>query len=129
MPRHFSIDLGPSGQNLDDVLTFDLRGVVDGEEWTETFEALPAMPVGVLADLGGWTFPASKSVEFVAGLLTPESEERFRELVHDKKRIVRDVDLADLVRRLLVEYSGRPTMPPSGSSNGATTTGTTSTGG
>lgn len=127
--RHFSIDLGPSGLIQDDPLTFDFTGSVNGEAWVETFECLPSLPVGALADLGGWEFPASKSVEFVAGCLTHESEERFRLLVLDKVKIVSANDLAEVCRRLLMAYSGRPQPPPVGSPNGAATTGTTSTGG
>lgn len=129
MPRHFSIDLGPSGLIQDDPLTFDFTGEVDGEAWVETFECLPKLPVGTIAELGGWSFPASKAVEFVAGCLTQESDDRFRALIHDKTRIVNDADLAKVVQQLLVEYSGRPTTPPVASPNGAATTGITSTGG
>lgn len=129
MPRHFSIDLGPTGLVQEDPLTFDFTGTIDGEQWTEIFECLPRLPVGTIAELGGWSFPASKGVEFVAGCLTQESEDRFRALIHDKVRIVNDFDLAKVVQQLLVEYSGRPTTPPVGSPNGAATIGTTSTGG
>lgn len=129
MPRHFSIDLGPAGLVQEDPLTFDFRGTVDGEAWTEMFECLPRLPVGVLAELGGWTFPSSKAVEFVAGCLTQESEERFRALIFDKVRIVGDEDLAKVVQQVLVEYSGRPTVPSVVSPNGAATTGTISTDG
>lgn len=128
-PRHFSIDLGPSGLIEDDPLTFDFKGVLNGEPWTEVFECLPKIPAGATAALGGWSFPVSLSVEFIAGCLTRESEDRFRALILDKERIVDGADLAQVVQNILMEYTGRPPKPPVVSPNGAATTGTTSTGG
>lgn len=127
--RHFKIDLGPSGLIQDDPISFSVTGSIDGEAWEQTFECLPALPVGTLAALGGWTFPASQGVEFVAGCLTQESEDRWRLLVRDKQRVVTDVDLANIVRNLLVQYTGRPQTPSTESPNGAATIGTTSTDG
>lgn len=113
-----------------DSVDFSVSGKTrEGLPWSETFTALPAMPVGCLVDLGNGTMPATDCAVFVAGLLMPESTERFEALIRDKDRIITDYALADIMQRLFSAMVGRPTAPPVDSQGGSSATGTTSMGG
>lgn len=129
-----AIDLTPPKRGFADAFPVILRGRTlpdeDGnsDDWSETFTCLPEMPIGILADLGDWSFPPWRCVAYIRGLLIPGDEERFDQLIHDKTRVVTEANLAQIVARLLTEISGFPTDEPSVSPNGAGTIGTTSTG-
>lgn len=128
----FVIDLGPRGDlPRDENIEFDIAGVTrDGEPWVESFEALPAMPAGLLADIAdGLLLPIPKMAAFMINLLEPDSATRFEALIRDKDRLIRDVDLAAITNRLLEEMTGRPPAPSVDLPGGAGNTGTTSTGG
>lgn len=110
---------------------FEITGTtrVEGVPWIESFKALPAMPIGLLADLGDGIMPASDSAKFIVGCLDPDHRERFEELIRDPDRIITDSALAQVLTQLFSAMTGRPTMPPVVSSPGVNATGTTSTGG
>lgn len=112
-------------------ISFEIAGHhrVTKERWTETFSALPAMPIGVLADLGNGVMPAADSSRFVRRCLVPEDHDRFDLLLRDPDRIVTDRALANVMTSLFNAMTGRPTRPLVDSSAGADVTGTTSTGG
>lgn len=137
---HFSIVTKDRG----DPITFDVSGLtLHGDKWTETFTSLPALPIGLLADLGDGVFPAKIAAEFIHGLLEPGyeetdaegktfwvagSDERFARLIRDKNRLVVDADLAAILQQLFAALTGRPTQPSSGSPTGSDGVGTTSMG-
>lgn len=122
----FSLEVEAPNEAIDFVLT---GRTVAGDRWEELFTALPAMPIGALVDLGDGMMPATDCARFVAGLLMPESAERFELLIRDKARIITDQALAALTTKLFSAMTGRPTKPPADSLGGSSATGTTSTGG
>jgi len=132
MTRRFTIDLGPGGDQPDgDNIEFVITGTtLAGEAWSEVFTTLPAMPAGLLVDIAeAEMMPIPKFASFMAGLLLPPDAERFDALIRDKDRLIRDVDLAVIVDRVLGAMTGRPSSPSVVSPGGVSNTGITSTGG
>lgn len=66
-------------------------------------------------------------VDLFAKVMQPDEHTRFRAFVEDPSHLV-DADLlCEILNDLMEASAGRPTPPPSGSPDGPSTTGTTST--
>lgn len=91
-------------------LTFKLHG--------EDFSCHPAIQGKVLLNLaanGSSEDPAAaaKTIDsFFGYVLTPESNERFQNLLMDPERIVSMDTLSDIVQWLIEEYTNRPNQQP-----------------
>ena len=91
----------------------------------ETFECVPKLPVGILADLTtGGTRGLPWILDFLRAVLaTTDDEERFEEMIRSKDVIVDGEMLSNVVDWLLEEYTGRPTTPPRNLRPGRSSTG------
>jgi hypothetical protein len=119
----------------------DLQGPVftiegetrDGTPFAETFHGLPA-PTGMMS-FKLLAASASRAraeriavgTEFLLAVIDPDDEDRFAELVADKRRFVSGETIGEVARWLIEWYTGRPTLPPSGSPDGRSETPDTST--
>lgn len=115
------------GTKIDD---FEALGFeVNGSE----FEAVPAIPGTVLLDFikdadsdsGGDS--ARALYNFFEKVLEDDDYRRFRGVLDDPKVIIDLEFIGEIASWLVSEYSARPTTPPSPSSSGESTPGTTST--
>lgn len=104
-----------------DVVYYDRRG----KEQTVTFHCHPEPPAVATEDFSrlqaeGRTVEGARL--YIQGCLLDEHTSTFEQLYRDKK--ISQDDIVGLFSYIQEEYSDRPTQPPSGSSNGRTTTGT-----
>lgn len=103
----------------------------DKQPESHHFDCLPIPPGGAIADLflafqGSITVKTAGCVQFIMGCLTDEDAERFNEVIHDKKSVVRTDKLSEIAMWLVETYTLRPSMPSSGSANGSQQTRATS---
>jgi hypothetical protein len=96
---------------------FDLNG--------QDYECLPQLPAGYSFDL--LMYGNRKAAEFFDVILTEESAERFNAAIRDATVVVPQATVDEIIRWLVEVYTGRPTGPSNGSSNGASTIEATST--
>jgi hypothetical protein len=88
----------------------------DGGEFEETFRCLPELPGGQLLNVvlsadGGIVLQTRAALAFVESAIVPEDEERWTELVFDKRRIVPAATVARIAHHLIERYIGLPTLP------------------
>lgn len=119
--KDFSAPVGAEGDTPREATTFTLSGVTQDdkkEAWSETFTCLETPPAGVLDRLvsaishdkmGRRVFDAPSLIAFCDGILIEADEDRFRELVYDKRRVVKIEVLGDMVIWLAEELAGHPT--------------------
>jgi len=93
-------------------VTFDLDG--------QTYECIALLPAGFGLDI--LRYGSSKAAEFFDVIMLPASAERFAAAIRDPEHPVPQETLDEVIRWLVEVYTGRPTGPPSGSSNGGPTT-------
>lgn len=113
---------------------FTIEGVTrEGEDFAETFHGMAA-PTGMMSFrllAAGASRSASEriavGVEFIMAVIEPDEEERFSTLVADKRRFVSGETIGQVGKWLIEWYTGRPTLPPSGSPDGRSLTTDTST--
>lgn len=106
------------------------------EEWSETFRCLPEAPGATLDDLvsavsvddeGNISFSRVSVLRFIRSVVVESDEQRWNEMVRDKRRLV-DLDvLGEIMMDLAAGYTGRPIGPQrtspgssAGIANGAT---------
>lgn len=77
---------------------------------TETFTCLKVAPAGTMQHFAR----TGDMVEFIAGLLVPEDEPRWREIIHSKDFIVESDTVIDICNRLAEVFTGRPIKPSTG---------------
>lgn len=96
-----------------------------------TFKCVPTMPAGVLIELGeqpdDTSNPLARVANFFRSVLIDSDVARFNELLTSKTYQVPFETLTDVMEWLIEEYTARPTMPPSSSEAGRSTTGNGST--
>lgn len=99
---------------------------------SESFTCLPQAPISQIRLV--WLMSSSNPLValdacygFIFSVLDPESEQRFRDLLDDKTRIVPHDALAEIAAWLVQEFAYRPFLEASGSSDGATPSGDAST--
>lgn len=100
-------------------ITFEIGGYRgNGEVWKETFTSLPEAPPGVLDDLatsslvddkGNRRYNTPSLLAFFEGVMIDEDVVRFREIMHDKDRVVSIETLGDVMTYLAEELTDRPT--------------------
>ena len=118
MPHKNFAPASAQGAGPREPVTFTLSGKTPtGEEWAEKFTCLEEAS-GVLDDLassasydaqGNRVFHAPSLVSFVAGVLVPEDEARFRRLTKDKTHVVPLETLGEITLWLSEELVGHPT--------------------
>jgi hypothetical protein len=121
-------------KSVDDFIEFTVEGkTLDGEEWSETFQALPRIPAGVLDDLTAYaTMDALGNVMFSQPFITAFFEkvlvdgdgERFTDMVHDRERLV-DIELLGKIMDALGEKIGGLPFASSSVSTGGRSSGRT----
>lgn len=110
--------------------------VESDEEWEETFRCLPVAPGGALDDIaaavsiddhGRMTFNKVSVLRFIRAVLVEADEQRFDEVVRDKRRMVELDVLGEIMIDLSEGYTNRPTGPQrtSPGSSAGTDTGST----
>lgn len=97
-------------------------------EWSESFEALPVVPMAAAASMTEAFFVDEASgrrqvnpgavIGFIRDALPEADARRFMALVYAKDKLIRIEVLSDLVQYLVNRYTGRPTGPLSSSSYG-----------
>lgn len=94
----------------------------------ERFELLPAAPAAAMFDLAATGLSGTACKQFLEAVLVDDDLERFAKILAAKTDPVSVDDLIDVTRRLVEVYTGRPTRPSTGSPDGRSGTGATSTG-
>lgn len=95
----------------------------------ERFDLLAAAPAGAMFDLAAAGLTGTSCRRFIEAVLADDSDiERFAKVLAQKHDPVSLDDLGDLARRLVEVYTGRPTPPSTGSPDGRSGDGDTSTG-
>jgi hypothetical protein len=99
-----------------------VRFTIDGE----VYEAAPVMPAEALLAVTGLIDNTSQSaqvqgiVAFLDDALLADSSRRLSERMRSKENPISLQEVAEVGRWLIEEvYTGRPTVPPSGSSTGS----------
>lgn len=105
--------------------TLTLRG--------EELGCIDVMPPGLLFDLSDIDFETkdpqaamrnmSALGKWLREIVLDEEQERFRQILYDKKNPISMDDLSDAATKLLMEYAGRPTERPSNSPAGGEASG------
>jgi len=107
----------------------------DGEQ-SEVFTLLETPPaIAYKTFIGMFQYGAevtsmalSSAIDLIFIMLEPESEQRFRALIADKKRIIGAHVLIDCASKILAKLGGRPFPPSAGSPASASSNGDGSAG-
>lgn len=121
-------DLPPIPFTIEGVYAPGKTGPDGATKWTETYQALPVIPMAANASLteawvrddatGRRQVNPGAVVSFLRDALPEDEARRFMELVYDKTRLVHLEALAEVVEYLGNRYTGRPTGAPASSSAG-----------
>jgi hypothetical protein len=94
------------------------------------FECLPKLPAGAVYDLGGFGSGTYRAVEFIRGCIASEADANlFMEELRRRDLIAEPALLDQMLRDLMADYTGRPSMPSEESVPGASSTPGSSAGG
>lgn len=116
--KSFIPDASPEKQ---EAVTFDVGGfrISNGEQWKETFTCVPVAPAGVLDDLatssrvdgnGNRVYHSPSLLAFFEGVIVDTDVPRFREITHDKDRVVSIDQLGEVMMWLAEKLTDRPTQ-------------------
>lgn len=119
MPRSRDFDAEPNEDEQLGPISF----VADGQEW----HCVPGIPAGNLYDLSNSSSLIALQMDYIEQILVEEDIERWREATR-RRGTKLDQKTVDKIFTWLAEvYAGRPTESSSGSGNGSSPNGTTST--